>query len=74
MLESAMELVGGRPNETALSLAYWRSGKHPAPGTPLDPARDGCGLIWYAPLVEMTPNHVRAFVHFISRHDAAAWL
>ena len=22
---------------------------------PLDPARDGCGIIWYAPLVPMTP-------------------
>jgi FAD/FMN-containing dehydrogenase len=67
MLESAMELVGGRPNETALSLAYWRSGKLPEPGTSLDPARDGCGLIWYAPLVEMTPDRARAFVEFISR-------
>jgi 4-cresol dehydrogenase (hydroxylating) flavoprotein subunit len=66
MLESAMELVGGRPNETALSLAYWRSGKHPMPGIHLDPARDGCGLIWYAPLVEMTPDRVRGFVEFIS--------
>jgi 4-cresol dehydrogenase (hydroxylating) flavoprotein subunit len=66
MLESAMELVGGRPNETALALAYWRGGKRPAPGTPLDPARDGCGLIWYAPLIEMTPDRARAFVEFIS--------
>jgi len=65
-LESALELVGGRPNETALPLAYWKSGRRPAPGTALDPARDGCGLIWYAPLLEMQPDRVRTYVQYVS--------
>jgi 4-cresol dehydrogenase (hydroxylating) len=66
LLKSALELVGGRPNETALPLAYWKSGRRPAPGTPLDPARDGCGLIWYAPLLEMKPDRVRNYVQHVS--------
>ncbi len=37
-------VVAGRPNETALPLAYWRNPKPPT-GPNLDPARDGCGLI-----------------------------
>jgi len=65
-LELALELVSGRPNETALPLAYWKSGRRPPPGTPLDPARDGCGLIWYAPLLEMQPDRVRTFVQHVS--------
>ena len=65
-LESALELVGGRPNETALPLAYWKSGRRPPPGMPLDPARDGCGLIWYAPLLEMSPDRAREYVQHVS--------
>ena len=65
-LESALQLVGGRPNATALPLAYWKSGTRPAVGAPLDPAQDGCGLIWYAPLVEMTPAAVRSFVEHVT--------
>jgi len=56
LLQSGLDLVQGRPNQTALPLAYWRSGRVPRSGTALDPARDGCGLIWYAPLVPMTPS------------------
>jgi FAD/FMN-containing dehydrogenase len=66
LLQSGLELVQGRPNETALPLAYWRSGRAPAPGHPRDPAGDGCGLIWYAPLVPMTPERVRRFVEFVT--------
>ena len=64
-LASSLELVGGRPNETALSLAYWRhSGARP-PG-PRDPGRDGCGLIWYAPLVPMRPAGARRYVDMVT--------
>jgi len=66
LLQSGLELVQGRPNEAALPLAYWRSGRLPAPGTPSDPARDGCGLIWYAPLVPMIPDRVRRYVEFVA--------
>jgi FAD/FMN-containing dehydrogenase len=66
LLQSALEIVQGRPNQTALPLAYWRSGRRPETGVPLDPARDGCGLIWYAPLVPMTPRGVRRYVDFVN--------
>lgn len=65
-LASALELAEGRPNETALPLAYWRN-PNPRPDSGLDPARDGCGLIWFAPLVPMRPRTVRAWVDFATR-------
>lgn len=67
MLDSALQLVAGRPNETALPLAYWKSGAVPGAGQPLDPARDGCGLIWYAPLVPTKPECVRRYVELVTR-------
>ena len=65
-LAQSLELVGGRPNETALPLAYWRN-PVPSTGQWRDPARDGCGLIWYAPLVPMSPIHVRNYTNMVKR-------
>lgn len=62
MLERSLELVSGRPNETALPLCYWIKKKQPPAGAAMDPARDGCGLMWYAPLVPMRPQQVTAYV------------
>jgi 4-cresol dehydrogenase (hydroxylating) flavoprotein subunit len=61
-LQGAMALARGEPNETALPLAYWRNPKAPTADA-LDPGRDGCGLIWYAPIVpivNMAQEVVRA--------------
>lgn len=57
-----LELIEGRPNEVALPLAYWKS-KTPPPETDLNPARDGCGLLWYAPIVPMQADAVRCYVN-----------
>jgi FAD/FMN-containing dehydrogenase len=65
-LAKSLELVAGRPNETALPLCYWRNPHPPGPGQ-FDPARDGCGLIWYAPLVPMRPATVRAYVGMVEQ-------
>jgi 4-cresol dehydrogenase (hydroxylating) len=62
----SLELVSGRPNETALPLAYWRNPTMPPNGAARDPARDGCGLIWYAPLVPMRPAGARAYVNMVT--------
>lgn len=62
-VSKSLELLTGQPNETALPLAYWRSGSAAADGT-LNPARDGCGLAWFSPLVPIKPATVRAFVEF----------
>ncbi len=64
-LASSLQLVEGEPNETALPLAYWVSGRRPEEGSGLDPARDGCGLIWYSPIVPMRPNTVRHYLDFL---------
>lgn len=68
---AAMRLVEGRPSEVALRLAYWKSEAAPRPGAALDPARDGCGLIWYAPLVPMTAPLVRRYVEMTGEVCAA---
>lgn len=65
-LASGLELVNGRPNETALPLAYWRNPENHKRAD-RDPARDGCGLMWYAPLVPMRPAAVRAYVDLVKR-------
>lgn len=63
-LAQSLELVAGRPNETALPLAYWRN-PNPQQGQLKNPAHDGCGLTWYSPLVPMRPSGVRAYVNMV---------
>jgi 4-cresol dehydrogenase (hydroxylating) flavoprotein subunit len=63
-LAKSLELVSGRPNATALPLVYWRGAKLQT-GTFKNPGRDGCGLIWYAPLVPMRPTDLRAYVGMV---------
>jgi 4-cresol dehydrogenase (hydroxylating) flavoprotein subunit len=65
-LAAAMQLVVGKPSRVALPLAYWRSAVPPRFDHDLDPAADGCGLIWYSPLVPMVPDRVRGYVAMIS--------
>jgi 4-cresol dehydrogenase (hydroxylating) flavoprotein subunit len=60
-LAKSLELIGGLPNETTLPLAYWQT-PDILPSSPANPGRDGCGLLWYAPLVPMKPAAVRQFV------------
>ncbi|GGC96960.1 FAD-binding oxidoreductase [Undibacterium terreum] len=65
-LAKSLQLVAGRPNETALPLAYWRN-PHPPGGALRNPAADGCGLIWYPPLVPMRPAGVRSYVEMVKK-------
>ena len=50
-LVQASNLMSGVPSEVALPLAYWKTGKPPK--TKLNPAKDGCGLVWFAPVVPL---------------------
>lgn len=68
-LAKSLELVSGRPNETALALAYWRNQKTQQ-GPAKNPALDGCGLLWYAPLVPMRAGDVRAYVNMVKEITA----
>ncbi|HOP08378.1 MAG TPA: hypothetical protein PLF13_13950 [candidate division Zixibacteria bacterium] len=57
----------GRPTEAALPLCYLKSGQPRRDGAEMNPARDGCGLIWYSPLVPMKPALVREYVDMVKR-------
>ena len=68
-LDKSLQLIAGAPSEIALPLAYWKSGTKPRPGSgqPFNPAADGCGLIWYSPLVPMNPERVRDYVDTVEQ-------
>lgn len=72
-LNASLYLVQGRPNETALPLTYWRA-RLPQPAAGRNPARDGCGLLWYAPLIPMRATDVRRFVNFARKELPALGL
>jgi 4-cresol dehydrogenase (hydroxylating) len=59
-LENSYGLLKGVPSEVALPLAYWRN-KHAPPPVNIDPARDNCGVMWFAPVIPMTRQDVRSF-------------
>jgi len=71
-IKTALAFMQGNPSEQGLQLAYWRSGHRPREQA-LNPALDGCGLIWYLPVVPMIPEVVRAYVRMIHtvcrKHD-----
>lgn len=70
-VDRAFDVLNGRPNDVALRLAYWKNlVKEPQERTALNPTRDRCGLIWYAPLVEMKSDNVRRYVEFIKASSA----
>jgi 4-cresol dehydrogenase (hydroxylating) len=64
-LEGSYGLMQGVPSEVALSLAYWRNRRPMPAGSDLNPARDGCGLMWFAPVIPMTRDDVARFRQII---------
>jgi len=60
-LESAYGMMKGIPSEIALSLSYWRNRRMAPPAADINPARDNCGLMWFAPIIPMTRDGVFAF-------------
>lgn len=60
-LSSSYGMMRGVPSRVALPLAYWRNRRQMPPEDRLDPARDGCGLLWFAPIIPMTRADVAAF-------------
>lgn len=60
------EIMLGKPNKVALKLAYWRhKNAEVFDSEALSPGKDGCGLLWYAPLVTMKADKMREYVDFI---------
>lgn len=64
--QEVLDIISGRPRETALKLAYWKSQSKPAPGVALDPARDGCGVLWFSPLVPMKGRDVGTYIELVN--------
>lgn len=68
-LESAIDVLEGKPAQVALPLAYLKNPIKPDL-TKIDflsPDRDNCGLIWFSPLLPVNGNLVRDFVSEVHR-------
>lgn len=64
-MKMSFDILEGRPSPVALPLCYRKLPAGLPDTSDLNPARDGCGLIWYAPLVTMKPSLVRQYVDFV---------
>jgi 4-cresol dehydrogenase (hydroxylating) len=53
----AISILQGVPSEFIVRFAYFKS-RQGRPSSDVNPARDGCGLIWFAPVVPLTGSHV----------------
>ena len=53
----AINLFRGIPTDEFVRQAYFKSHKK-KPDNDIDPARDGCGLVWIGPVVPFTAEHV----------------
>jgi 4-cresol dehydrogenase (hydroxylating) len=68
LVRSTADVLGvleGKPSEFALPLAY--AAHMEVPEHDLDPARDGCGLLWYAPVVPMEGSAARRYYTLATR-------
>ena len=60
-LENSYGMMKGVPSEVALSLAYWRNRRQASTLDGRNPAKDHCGLMWFAPIIPMTNRDVQLF-------------
>jgi 4-cresol dehydrogenase (hydroxylating) len=58
-------LLRGVPTEKPLASAYWRKRTSPPPD--MDPDRDGCGLLWCAPVAPAEGGHAQTLASLASR-------
>lgn len=66
-LQGFVDLLSGRPSEIALPIAYYRAKKKCPPRNISSIDRDGCGLIWYAPLIPMKTEAVADYLGIATR-------
>lgn len=55
LLKPVYDLMKGIPTDTQLGSTYWR--KPSPPPQEMNPDRDGCGLIWCAPVAPLDGEH-----------------
>jgi 4-cresol dehydrogenase (hydroxylating) len=54
LLRPVYDLLKGIPTDSTIASAYWRKRDAAPKDGQCDPDRDGCGLLWCAPVVPMT--------------------
>ena len=65
-LSAGIEVMQGKPSQVALPLAYWRNPRvKPDKKRIMNPAEDGCGLLWYAPLVPAKAGVMKQFIDMV---------
>jgi 4-cresol dehydrogenase (hydroxylating) len=57
VIPPAVRILQGIPGEFIVRFAYFKS-RQGWPRSDVNPARDGCGLIWFAPVAPLTGSHV----------------
>lgn len=66
-MSDAMNILEGIPSQVALPLAYMKNRKRPSESTLLSPDADGCGLIWFSPLMPIDAVLARDFTQEVTR-------
>lgn len=66
-IEALLDLADGIPRKVALPLAYWLRDNSRSQEKELNPSQDGCGLIWYSPLVPMKAEAVIQFAEMVTQ-------
>jgi 4-cresol dehydrogenase (hydroxylating) len=57
LLRHAVALLQGVPGDFIVRFAYFKC-RQGRPHSDVNPARDGCGLIWFGPVAPLTGSHV----------------
>jgi 4-cresol dehydrogenase (hydroxylating) len=63
VLQAVYDLMKGIPTEKTLGSTYWRK-RTPIPDQ-MNPDRDGCGLLWFAPIVPALGKDVQALTGIV---------
>lgn len=65
ILSPSYRLLKGKPCEVSLPTPYWRM-KTDIPSQNINPAKDNCGIIWFAPVVPMTRENAKEFINILN--------
>ena len=57
VIPHTVRILQGVPSEFIVRFAYFKS-RQGRPSSDVNPARDGCGLIWFAPVAPLTGRHI----------------
>jgi 4-cresol dehydrogenase (hydroxylating) len=61
LVRHVVPILQGVPSEFVVRFAYFKS-RNGRPRSDVNPARDGCGLIWFGPVVPLTGSHANRVV------------